>query len=211
MKMLSVGILTVSATLPVAAQKAINPPHATQTAHTESNQTRHVESAKASALSGNPGGQYSLASAYDSGYGVTQDYTKAAYWYDKAAQQGHLDALFSLAVLTEEGLGVKVDPTKALQAYRQGAMAGHAASQNNLGIALATWVNKQHRAKHWFTQAAQQGHAEAQYNLALILLRSRTDDATQQAKQWLHKAANAYPPAQQLLKTFRPLSATTRP
>ena len=38
---------------------------------------------------GNAYSQRNLGYCYDLGYGVTKDYTEAAKWYRKAAEQGH--------------------------------------------------------------------------------------------------------------------------
>lgn len=43
---------------------------------------------------------------YAKGSGVEQDYNKAAYWFEKSAEQGDADACEVLAQFYEIGLGV---------------------------------------------------------------------------------------------------------
>ncbi len=57
--------------------------------------------------------QYSLASLYDTGLGVPQDYAAAASWLRKAADQGHATAQYNLGVMYENGRGVPQDYVQA--------------------------------------------------------------------------------------------------
>ncbi|GHU06120.1 hypothetical protein FACS1894205_7060 [Alphaproteobacteria bacterium] len=51
------------------------------------------------AESGDVVGQYNLATMYELGRGVYQDYPKAILWYQKAAEQGYVKAQYNLAAL----------------------------------------------------------------------------------------------------------------
>jgi TPR repeat protein len=44
-----------------------------------------------------------MGNCYNYGHGVTQDYKKAAEWYEKAADQGSDNAKKTLNFLKEEG------------------------------------------------------------------------------------------------------------
>ena len=57
--------------------------------------------------------QHNLASMYDSGEGVAQDYKQAVYWYTKAAEQGYASAQSDLGILYHYGNGVPEDIVKA--------------------------------------------------------------------------------------------------
>jgi len=62
---------------------------------------------------------------YDNGKGVPQDYSEAAKWYRKAAEQGHAEAQYNLGVSCAKGEGVKQDYSLAyiwlsLSASRRG-------------------------------------------------------------------------------------------
>jgi TPR repeat protein len=57
------------------------------------------ESLLKKAESGDPGAQFNVALNYDGGTnGAELDHAKAAEWYKKAAEQGHVSAMFNLAV-----------------------------------------------------------------------------------------------------------------
>jgi uncharacterized protein len=58
--------------------------------------------------------QATLGTLYASGQDVPQDYTKAIYWYKKAASQGFAGAEYYLGVSYDTGQGVPQDYTKAI-------------------------------------------------------------------------------------------------
>jgi hypothetical protein len=53
--------------------------------------------------------QFCLGGMYRGGYGVRKDYQQAAYWYQKAAEQGHVVAQSNLGSMYERGEGVPQD------------------------------------------------------------------------------------------------------
>jgi len=85
---------------------------------------------QSSAKSGDP-----LAQTY---FGVyffffKKDYTKAMYWYQKAADQGNALGEMSLGMSYEQGKGVPQDYTKAMDWYQKSADQGNAGAQESLG------------------------------------------------------------------------------
>ena len=88
-----------------------------------------------SAESGNVDAQFDLAYLYykadsdPSVSGLSQSNDLAAYWYRKAAQQGHLSAQYNMAVLYLHGHGVDRDPVTAYAWLLQAADEGHPGSQ----------------------------------------------------------------------------------
>jgi hypothetical protein len=54
------------------------------------------------AESGETGAQYELGLLYRDGFGVKQNVTKAFYWLEKAAFNGHAEASYALAMLYAE-------------------------------------------------------------------------------------------------------------
>ena len=60
-------------------------------------------------------------------------YTQAAFWYRKAAEQGHDEAQKSLGDLYDEGQGVPQDDAQAVFWYRKAAEQGNADAQDELG------------------------------------------------------------------------------
>lgn len=153
------------------------------------------------AEAGDSGAQFSLGTAYDSGFGVEQAPEKAAFWYTKAAQQGHRDAQFNLATLYEEGLGVTRNRLSAIHWYRRAAAKGSIGAQSNLGRLLATDKPPDYQgALFWFKQAAGAGHMEAKHNLGLLYLNGLgTEASLEKAKALFEEIQADYPPAAQAL------------
>jgi len=67
---------------------------------------------------GNAEAQYSLALVYESLFSPPR-FQDAAYWYQQAADQNHLDAMKNLAYLYEQGLGVAKDSLLAIELLRR--------------------------------------------------------------------------------------------
>ncbi len=76
------------------------------------------------AKDGDPLAQVYVGEIYEKGLGAAPDYAQAAFWYQKAADQGFARGLSDLAYLYEQGLGVSKDPVKALNLYRKSAGIG---------------------------------------------------------------------------------------
>lgn len=64
---------------------------------------------------------------------ITRDYTKAAFWYRKAAEQGFDRAQVNLGTLYSTGQGVLLDYAEAAIWFRRAAEQGHARAQCLLG------------------------------------------------------------------------------
>ena len=93
-----------------------------------------------------------------------ENYTEAARWYRKAAEQGDADAQYNLGFSYNLGLGVSQDYTEAVKWYRKAAEQGHADAQYNLGCCygLGQGVPQSFsEAVKWFRKAAELGHAGA--------------------------------------------------
>jgi TPR repeat protein len=69
---------------------------------------------------------------YQKGRGVEKDDARAAYWYGKAATQGHTWAQTNLGYLYEHGLGVARDLNLATLWYRKAAAQGHEVARQRL-------------------------------------------------------------------------------
>lgn len=142
-----------------------------------------------------PEAQHDLAALYTAGQaGVTQNYERAVFWFQKAASQNIANAAYNLGVLYQQGLGQPQDLLRALDWYRRAAQLGHPEAQYNLGIAYIEGVGTRYNpnmAAAFFKQAAMSGIIEAAYNLGLILENGllgevRTDDAL----KWYRAAAD---------------------
>ena len=108
---------------------------------------------------------------YRSGQGVPQNNSKAARWYQKAAEQGDSDAQKNLGDLYRRGEGVRQDAQEAVSWYQKAATQGHSRAQLNLGVMYRNgWGVERdyHKAAVWFRKAADQGEEAAQHNLGTL-------------------------------------------
>ncbi|MDG2286187.1 MAG: tetratricopeptide repeat protein, partial [Alphaproteobacteria bacterium] len=111
-------------------------------------------------------------SDFDKGYAADEagDFTEAAKWYRKAAEQGNADAQFNLGVMYYNGDGVTQDYVEAAKWYRKVAEQGDAEAQNKLGFMYrkGEGVTQDYaEAVKWYRKAAEQENVMAQYSLAL--------------------------------------------
>ena len=125
--------------------------------------------------------------------GVAQDYTEAAKWFLKAAEQGNADAQTFLGYSYENGLGVTKDFIEAVKWYRKAAEQGYSVAQYNLGNSYynGSGVAKDYtEAAKWYRKAADQGFSLAQSSLGDSYYNGSgvAKDYTEAAK-WFLKAA----------------------
>jgi TPR repeat protein len=142
---------------------------------------------------GNPSAQFYLGLLYDKGDGVSQDYTVARTWYEKAAVQGYAMAQFYLGVLYDKGYGVPRDYTVARTWYENAAARGYAMAQTNLGVLYRSGhgVPQDYvRAYMWFSLAAthltgtsQKPAEDSRDNIALRMTSTQIAEAEQLAQQ----------------------------
>lgn len=151
-----------------------------------------VKAIEDQAFSAIPEAQHDLAAIYTAGHGgVEQNYERAAFWFERAAENGIANASYNLGVLYHQGLGFKADIDKALDWYERAAAQGHPEAQYNLGIAYIEGIGVNYdpvKASGYFSDAANNGIMEAAYNLGLIyenglLGDSKPDDALLWYKQ----------------------------
>ena len=89
------------------------------------------------AEAGNIKAQSILGFMYAKGRGVSQDYAKAVFWFQKAAEQSDAPAQYNLGVMYHKGVGVPRNYRKAFYWYQKADKQGHAEAQHNLGIMYA--------------------------------------------------------------------------
>jgi TPR repeat protein len=85
------------------------------------------------AAGGNMQAQYTLGLMYEQGYGVTQDKSRAALCYRKAAEKGQVDAQYRLGCLYYRGEGVPRDVRQAAEWYAKAANQDYSPAQAALG------------------------------------------------------------------------------
>ena len=87
------------------------------------------------AKTGNVNAQYTLGRYYLLGSnGVERSYSKAAYWWEKAAEQGHSNAQYNIGVCYSNGEGVEQSYSKAIYWYKKAAEQGNSDAQYNIGV-----------------------------------------------------------------------------
>lgn len=95
---------------------------------------KYIES---KAYEGNARSQYLLGQIYrwagDCYHYATQDFAKAAYWWNEAALQNYTPAYNNLGIAYKQGEGVAIDLRKAVHYLKTGAEAGEDWAQRNYG------------------------------------------------------------------------------
>ncbi len=151
------------------------------------------------AIAGDAEAQFSVGETYLEGRNIGQKLpvaerlSKAARWFRRAAEKGHVPSQYRLATLYELGQGAPKDYAKAMVWYRRAADAGHVKAMHNLAV-LSVIGDKRSAnylaAAKWFTKAAEHGLKDSQYNLAVLYERGlgvAKDPA--QAYRWFALAA----------------------
>ncbi|CAB4417936.1 unnamed protein product [Rhizophagus irregularis] len=75
---------------------------------------------------------FNLANRYRDGEGTEKDLEKAFHWYQKAAENGHTNAMFNLAICHKNGEGTEKNLEKALQWYQKAAENGKVNPKNEV-------------------------------------------------------------------------------
>ena len=111
------------------------------------------------AKTGNANAQKTLGSYYYLGSnGVEQSYSKAAYWYERAAEQGDSDAQCKIGFCYNEGKGVEQSYSKAIYWYKKAAEQGNSVAQCNIGFCYneGEGVEQSYsKAAYWWEKAAE--------------------------------------------------------
>lgn len=115
--------------------------------------------------------QYELAEAYWFGQGVRRDDRQAAYWFEKAAEQGHRGAQYSAGWMHQHGRGVPQDYAKAASWYRKAAEQDQPFAQRNLGMLYeqGRGVEQDYRqAAYWFERSLRWNDPVSQCHLGTL-------------------------------------------
>ncbi|MCH8475883.1 MAG: sel1 repeat family protein [Opitutales bacterium] len=121
--------------------------------------------------------QFDLGDMYFEGYGVAQNFEKAAKWFRNAAQQGHAEAQAGLGYLYFKGKGGPQDYSEAAKWFRKAAEQEYDLAQLYLGDMYfqGRGVTQNHEeAATWFRKAAEQGLGSAQKRTELKIVEDRS-------------------------------------
>ena len=130
----------------------------------------------------------------ENGEGVSTNFEEAAKWYEKAVNNGVINAAHNLAMMYETGRGVDQDHKRALNLYKQAASLGNAQAQVNLGVLYARGVAELQdfeRAHMWFNIAAAGGHRSGlkfRDRIATKMSRNAVSNAQKMAKTCVERA-----------------------
>ncbi|KAG0226238.1 hypothetical protein BGW41_004235, partial [Actinomortierella wolfii] len=161
--------------------------------HSNGTQSR-VEACSVSSVIQNVDSDYMEAQfELEESSGTSRNYTEAAIWYRKAAEQGDAEAQYLLGKMYLDGTGVEQN-NKVIIWIRKVADQGNADSQTSLGILFSKGigvVKDESEAFAWFLKAAKQGNSKAQCQLGLMYLRGQgvQCDASE-ALKWIRKSAD---------------------
>lgn len=123
------------------------------------------------ARAGDAQAQHDLATLYAVGEEVPQDYERAAFWFDLAADAGVTNAVYNLGVLTQRGAGVERDEDAAFRLFQRAASDGHAQAQYALGLAYAFGRGVEpdmQEAASWLQAASANGFPRGAYQLGRL-------------------------------------------
>lgn len=141
------------------------------------------------AQQGHAESQYLLSTLYDAGEGVPQDYTAAALWERKAAEQGHAYAQANVSFRHYQA----GEFAEAFQWCQRAAHSQLPWAQYNVGLMYRRGegtVQSDTEAARWYRLAADQDFAEAEQKLADLYCIGRGVPLSYEvAATWYRKAA----------------------
>lgn len=147
------------------------------------------------ANNGDAAAQALLAEIYARGLGVGRDVEVAAYWYEKAAEQGVPEAQFQYALLLlQQSSKNSTEYLQATELMKTAADGGNGQAQFNYAQLLLSQrpgSAGQVSAFKYFKSAAENGVVDAQYALSQYYLQGTGNVPVDvnEARRWLVKAA----------------------
>jgi len=145
------------------------------------------ETIEAQAERGIAEAQFNLGFKFANGKGPALDYTQAAHWYRKAAEQSHPLAQFNLGVMYADGQGVPRDQAQSMMWIGRAAHLGDAAAQYRLGIIHhrasldrfpANASESRIEAYKWLQLSDQQDYRDSDMARALVIIHMTTEEVT---------------------------------
>lgn len=120
--------------------------------------------------SGDADAQFKLAMAYVNGKDLSKNPSKATYWFEKAAMQGHVIAQYNIGQSYEKGIGVQVNEYKAFYWYMKAAENGDTDAISNVGLfyylGKGTAIDYKKAVSYW-TKASELNDDRATFNLGI--------------------------------------------
>lgn len=127
-------------------------------------------------------------------YEKENNYSQAAYWYEKSAVQGYAPAQYNIGVAYRYGRGVPQNLQKAIEWYKKSANQGVVQTQVNLGMSYLSGQGGEVNyvsAKEWFMKAAEKNNSIAIFNIGqLYFYGLGVPKDYIKSEIWLRKALN---------------------
>lgn len=108
------------------------------------------------AQEGDSSAQYRLGDCFYNGIGVNIDYQKAAFWFEKAAEQENVDAQHMFGFCYFSGNGFEKDYEKAKFWFKKAADKGNELSQQKLAL-LYEDEHDYENAAYWYRKLGEHG------------------------------------------------------
>jgi hypothetical protein len=134
-----------------------------------------------------------LGRCYEGGWGVGQDFAKAARHYNVAADAGDAWAQYNLGHLYLDGNGVTRDVDWAFVLYMRASEQGHVRAMNLLARCYEEgWGTPRDAvlARDWYRKSAEGGYFRGAYNYATMLA---ADGEVADAARWFAQAIATAP------------------
>jgi TPR repeat protein len=123
---------------------------------------------------------------------VERNLTKAAEWWEKAANKGQSKAAYNVGIMYEKGEGVPQNKIKSAKYYKIAAEGGHVPAYLTNGY-NHSWgkgvIKNDNEAFKWFKKASDEGIATAHYRLAHCYMDGQGVDQNTTKAVELHKQA----------------------
>lgn len=127
------------------------------------------------ATMGSPTECQAMAWRYRAGRGLPQDFSKAAFWFQRAADKGIASAQYDLGVLYFYGLGVTADPVKARPLLEAAVRQDYVPAMTLLGLCHEAEEPGSATALTLWEQAADAGDPWAESLLGSACLAKRAE------------------------------------
>ncbi len=123
------------------------------------------------AAMGDVGAMRKLGDIYYFGLTGDKNYSKAVFWYEKAANNNDTVSMNRLASIYLEGKPSQKDIDSAIELLKEAAELGNSAAMNNLGLIYRDDIYKRQdlgKAKKWLQKAIDKGNDYAVFNLGVL-------------------------------------------
>ena len=155
-------------------------------------QARFFSLAYTKAAAGESSAQYDLGKCYAYGHGTPISEEESFFWFQRAAEQGHVKAVYRLGKCYLKGWGCISNVNIAIQFFQLASRHGNLKAQYRLGEIFSNKHSKfydNEQALFWLEKAADAGHAKAVTKMESIRKKQTTKPQKQSVankEKWRH-------------------------